>query len=361
MFGSNWQDFFAVLSHNCHYHRLLHLHGQKFMLASNVLESIESISAFFPLPELCNFASSSFTILHIEDENLYQELEKVPESFLWRDEPFLGELFQASALVGAIIYKRLPSETGYMVLRPVGERAILIVTTKHTPKNVYVLLRVIREITYRSMENRGAISLHAAGFHWQNRGFLVIGPGGSGKTTFLFHALEEEGASYVGNDHIFLMQDPWWMGTFPLVVRCGQAMLAANPRLRFLTSEPPRSQKYELLPSFLSQVFGCVLEREARIHVILIPNFCPSLSSLSFKKMTREQIIELMLAETYTPEDPWFRRPWIEPRLLPKELLCQRVITMIQALVESVPIIRFSFGANISAQSSICEQILSLT
>jgi hypothetical protein len=59
-------------------------------------------------------------------------------------------------------------------------------------------------LAYLLLENRlqrlGYVTLHAAGACWQDRGVLLLGTPGAGKTTMLLRLCRDHGASMIGND-----------------------------------------------------------------------------------------------------------------------------------------------------------------
>jgi len=59
-------------------------------------------------------------------------------------------------------------------------------------------------LAYLVLENRlqrsGYVTLHAAGACWADRGVLLLGTPGAGKTTMLLRLCRDHGASMIGND-----------------------------------------------------------------------------------------------------------------------------------------------------------------
>ncbi len=85
--------------------------------------------------------------------------------------------------------------------RLVGRRAVL-------PRGPGSLGEVSEEgllyLAYLVLENRlqrsGFVTLHAAGASWQDRGVLLLGTPGAGKTTTLLRLCRDHGAAMIGND-----------------------------------------------------------------------------------------------------------------------------------------------------------------
>jgi hypothetical protein len=254
------------------------LEGDLFVCAASTADPITRMANFFPIEhqlEVNVLPDHRWEIFQLEDEQIATCFDNwastvEPE---WNDEPFLGERFLAYTIVGPTgetlsLFHNMPEETGYWVIRL--KKRVLILTTSHTLQCDRLLLRVVREMMYRLWENHGGIALHAAALQWKERGLLLVGPHGAGKTTLLLHLLAWQRTAYIGNDHIFVscpsegQSSPLIRGGLPLVVRCGQEMLAAKPYLQPLASGDLIAGKHEVMPKALIQALGCRFLRKRR-------------------------------------------------------------------------------------------------
>lgn len=68
-------------------------------------------------------------------------------------------------------------------------------------------IRVIRDIVKSLVEEQGAVMIHAAAFKKNNRGIILIGGKGSGKTTISLKFLYEHGFTEVSRDRIILKKE----------------------------------------------------------------------------------------------------------------------------------------------------------
>ncbi len=340
-----------------------------FVCAASTPEPLARIADFFSSETQAATQVPAWTLFQCEDEQAVISLNQWAETVSpqWDDEPFLGERFLAyTAFLSTgqtlALFHQVPAKTGYWVIR--RARQIFILTTAYTRHCSRLLLRVLREILYRSWENRGGIALHAAALQWQEQGVLLVGPHGAGKTTLLLDLLREPQTAYIGNDHVFIacppdgQGPPRILGGLPLVIRCGQEMLAARPYLQSFVSAEHSEEKREVTPRALMQALGCRFQGQAPLHALLFPVFSPQTHGVDLTDTSPEQARVLLQQEAYTPTDEQWRRPWILPRDQTEEMLARQGKALINHLVQIRPLLQVRFGPTIPQGSTQQEHFL---
>jgi hypothetical protein len=346
------------LHKKCCWQTSLSLAQDHFVCAASTPEPLARLADFFSSDMQATTQVPAWTLFQCEDEQAVTSLNQWAEtaSPTWDDEPFLGERFLAyTALLSAeqtlALFHQIPEKTGYWVIR--RARQIGILTTAHTRYCSRLLLRVLREILYRSWENRGGIALHAAALQWQEHGVLLVGPHGAGKTTLLLDLLRWQQTAYIGNDHVFIacppdgQGQPQILGGLPLVIRCGQEMLAAKPYLHSFASAERSEEKREITPRALLQALGCRFQGHAPLRALLFPVFSPQTHGVDLTNVSPEQARMLLQQEVYTPTDEQWRRPWILSRDQTEEVLEKQVEALITHLVQILPLLQVRFGPTV--------------
>jgi hypothetical protein len=87
-------------------------------------------------------------------------------------------------------------EVGY------ASRTVTVLTEPGTADGRISLMRVVRELSMNRAQRRGGLLLHAAAMAIGDRGIVITGPKGAGKTSLLIHALRARSARYVSNDRV---------------------------------------------------------------------------------------------------------------------------------------------------------------
>lgn len=84
-------------------------------------------------------------------------------------------------------------------------------------ESLYNSARLIRSCLIFESLNEGWIQLHASCFRFQDKGFIILGNKGCGKTTFLLKALLKLKGSFVSNDRILIktIGDEIWAQGLP--------------------------------------------------------------------------------------------------------------------------------------------------
>ena len=83
-----------------------------------------------------------------------------------------------------------------------ASRAVTLLTEPGNVDGRIALMRIVRELSMNRAQRRGGLLLHAAAMAVGDRGIVITGPKGAGKTSLLIHALRARSARYVSNDRV---------------------------------------------------------------------------------------------------------------------------------------------------------------
>lgn len=81
-----------------------------------------------------------------------------------------------------------------------GARSSLVVLAADGEVSAEELLYLAYLVLENQLQRSGFVTLHAAGACWQDRGVLLLGTQGAGKTTTLLRLCRDHGAAMIGND-----------------------------------------------------------------------------------------------------------------------------------------------------------------
>jgi energy-coupling factor transporter ATP-binding protein EcfA2 len=353
------------------------VHGIRFLCASDIPASLHRLEQYIPLQESPKAnIQATMRLYHRHDTSLLDYLEHLATSFLVTRniETFKGVWHKeyctkAGGASNIYIYRPL-NEDIYIVVRE--NNCVILVTDYRTEQPERFLLRLLREIVYRMLEDNGAVAFHAALAVVEEEGILIVGPSGSGKTTLLIALLEHMNAAYVTNDRAILLPHKLECGFFPLPMRVGLGTAVNSNSLdRFLTEnfaslQRPQSvsstqvvkykdsphieqgnfQKLELDPEEITNCFKVKRRMDCQLSLIVVPQIKKNSCDPQFVKMTPFEINKILNEERCTPDDPLWVHPWIQPRKNSRKNLRANAIIRIQSVSEKIPAVRFVFGTN---------------
>ena len=81
-------------------------------------------------------------------------------------------------------------------------RSVTLLTEPGNADGRIAFMRVVRELAVNRAQRRGGLVLHAAALAVGDRGIVITGPKGAGKTSLLIHVLRARCARYVSNDRV---------------------------------------------------------------------------------------------------------------------------------------------------------------
>ncbi len=112
-------------------------------------------------------------------------------------------------------------------------RSVAILSMENNRHARTALMRVVRELAMNYARCEGGLLLHAAALTLGDRGVLIAGEKGAGKTSLLLYLLRETGAVYVSNDRV-LLPTPTARGVrgMPTIVTVRRETVALLPDLQ---------------------------------------------------------------------------------------------------------------------------------
>jgi len=232
------------------------------------------------------------------------------------------------------------NEAGWKVIKIVCEGDILILTCGLTCDPEKHLLRVVREVLYRSLENYGGITLHAAAISIYSKGFIIIGPSGAGKTSLLGRLVDYYKCDFITNDRVILLNinDNIIIYHLPLSIRFGLGYALANPKLRayLYSGTLSRKREYsaqdinlaqsnaeeswgarkklELTPREFTRIFNVKNRYCVPLKGVLFPQLYKDKEIFHIEEITPEKAMEITQAELLTPYDQTWPEPWLVKR-----------------------------------------------
>lgn len=195
------------------------------------------------------------------------------------------------------------------------------------------LIRVIREILIRKLETDGYFYMHGTGIEIYDKGILLLGNSGSGKTTFATRLNEiQTPQKYVSNDRVFLKDDEICYFPLPIVYAMGTVKSSENLDTYFMKSnalEKRRGGNYILSKSNtkcdipltdINAIFPHIKNVSSlNIDTVIFPKIKGD--SVRVNELDESEIIKRLNDSNFTPEDTESKR---------KEWLVQRDISLEQ-------------------------------
>lgn len=239
------------------------------------------------------------------------------------------------------------------------------------------LIYLIREIYVRLEENNKSLFIHGNGIKIDNKGVIIMGGSGSGKTTFMLKLFEsdEKSLEYLSNDRIFLTQnDNIEYFPIPLILASGtaknirpiftylknkQSLYDSSFKNNMLYSEK-NNIKFELFKKYIPEIFpNCKLVEKSNIDVIIMPKMNFDIDDISVRQVCD-------YAETmpmcFTPTDSESqRKPWIMERDNSDEILKKQSIKKLKEKTNQGIVYKVNYNPNMDSiilRHKISEKVL---
>lgn len=225
-------------------------------------------------------------------------------------------------------------------------------------------LYVIRELIYRECENSGSICLHAASCRIENKGIILVGAPGAGKTGLLLALVEENNAIFISNDRI-LIDHNLRLTSIPMPIRisvesikssrvlhnfimnnskmlCRKQNIQIEEIARF--DSKSNKDKIELSPLEISKCFSTNCLNTSSLDAIIIPEFNSQHGDfIEISTIDKEVAKNYLRQNCYTPQDPL----WIEPWFGRKEIAKDLIFSKLDRILAAVPIYKIKFGVGV--------------
>ena len=235
------------------------------------------------------------------------------------------------------------------------------------------LIRIIRELLIRSLEDKGYFYMHGTGIEIYGKGILLLGGSGSGKTTFATRLNEiETPQKYLSNDRIFLRQDE--MKYFPLPIIYAMGTVKSNSNLdsyfeRTHALENRRGGNYVLARSNvkcdipltdISTIFPHIQNVSSmKVDTIIFPSM--NNGSVRVKELDEKEIIEKLNGSNFTPEDrESLRREWLLKRNISIDEIEENKRRLNEYLIRNKKIFEIEYGRESTKEEIIKELVKKL-
>lgn len=309
-----------------------------FKIRSNTTQSIENLKAYLPKHSFFNLKHNKreitiFEYTSEETEVYYQHLRSLPGKLIqtYKNSYHKQLTINKDATPNSIFCS--PADRLYFVYA-INDTIYLWLSPKGK-KNEKHLIRIIREILLRDAESKGEINLHAASFEINQKGCLIIGDSGSGKTSLLLYFLRRLNAKYLSNDRVLYCPKSGRLRTIPLAIRIApQAALSwkglkekissqenlvrkNNPAwdtIQLLNTSSDHNNKIELAPIELCTVAQSEQITQTKGYCAIFPKIVNEKKPFLIKPVTDKNIKKILMNQVYTPNDPQWIEEWIEKR-----------------------------------------------
>jgi hypothetical protein len=232
----------------------------------------------------------------------------------------------------------LPLNTrDHLVTRAGSEISVSLLPTLYEQEKQ--VLRIIREVSRRTLENAGALFFHAGCVATSRGGVMVMGPACAGKTTLLLSLLQLPDTRFLGNDRTFVWRSEgrFIAGYTPLPVRIGLGTCSTWEPLkqyirnggmlrrpgevgldnldfdRFDIASGSAQPKLEVEPAELSEMTGVGRVSRSILKTVILPKIEPGSMTPVLRSVSARDAFDLLTQSCCTPTDDLWPSPWIEP------------------------------------------------
>ena len=221
-----------------------------------------------------------------------------------------------------------------------------------------MLLRVIRELLLRENENDNSTLFHGAFLNMLDKGIILPGDKGFGKTTLICKLLEYRNSKFLTNDKL-LIKNNLDVIYIPLSIRIAPGTIKGNDKIKnylnnnkLIRKENDNiivdDSKYAFTSYEISKVFGCNLISNSIIDVIIIPQisennkaYITRLDYLSAKKFLEPCIL--------TPNDIMWPNNWLIGKTNSNEDMIENSNVILEKLLKK-PCFLLNYGYATSSE-----------
>lgn len=131
------------------------------------------------------------------------------------------------------------------------------------------LVKIIRFLLLQDYEsNEGFIRAHCASIYWEDKGILLIGGKGAGKTSFFINSLRNENVKMITNDKALIDLKSRVYG-LPYAVSIDKKSIKDIPEISYLSKRITDKKKYLYWPNEFSNFFNNKIITSHKIDYIL--------------------------------------------------------------------------------------------
>jgi hypothetical protein len=169
--------------------------------------------------------------------------------------------------------------------------------------------RLVRQAMTAQLLAAGMVYAHAAAFTYGERGILIAGNRGRGKTTTLLSSLHHLGGNYSTNDRLMLHATgeclhgyPW-----PMPLRAGIGTLTALPHLRHLVPQQQQTLPAEQRWTFPTKTVveppafpalmrpGATVARDLSVSMMLWPHLDPARTEVHVERVDPDEVKDTLI------------------------------------------------------------------
>lgn len=230
---------------------------------------------------------------------------------------------------------------------------------------------IIREIVHRNTEDRGGIMLHSACLSFDNdRGMLILGGKGAGKTTLATTLLEYNDYYFTSNERMLVRKEDKKALSIHYPLRFGIRNVINNTVLYqyILKNYNKLTRKQNVTLEMIEEynknkelkennIYKIELEIEEYLEcfnkkyrpivepvILIVPEISSEFDGYNIKILNKEEIYNVIKEQCYTPYDKTWIEPWIEKRMKSNEDIEISANKLITDIANKVMGIKIKFG-----------------
>lgn len=239
--------------------------------------------------------------------------------------------------------------------------------TNGSSKSFKNLIRIIRELLIRELESMGYFYMHGTGIEIYDKGILLLGGSGSGKTTFAtkLNGIDSP-QKFLSNDRVFVKKDKMLYYPLPIVYAMGTAKNDASLDRYFRETnalEIRRGGNYEIaspttkcdIPLLdIEEIFPHISSTSSLdIDVVIFPKLS---STIGIRELSSFEKNQRLNENNFTPNDiENERREWLKNRIISLEQIKENKKKQNRFLIQNKPIVEMSYTVDSTKEEIIKE------
>lgn len=257
----------------------------------------------------------------------------------------------------------MDSKKGNMSAKHV--KGFYVVVGAENQNTKYAPYTLILELISRYHEENNHIIFHSTGFTLGDKGIIVIGESGSGKTTFLSKLFDTNNdISFLSNDRVYVGDNKMYY--FPIEIILSMGTVKNNDRLKnyFIEhkvtegwlgkplEETMAKDKCGVKPRTFCQMNDMQYIPESNLDLIVFPQIdLENKDIIEVKILNKEEIIKRLKLSCYTPHDKEAHRDmWVDKGNMTTEELEAMSSDVILDIANSTCCISCRYGYNVTGE-----------
>lgn len=331
-----------------------------FHFYSDKLESVHEIEHYIPITPSTN-VTEHFDIRFFVDKDKEESIRNI----CLRSDDIVFSKPEFSYRTIKIEDERLyASDCGFLGSEHsiiVSENRIAIIGSKESVDILRMPLRIVREVFLRSLENNGGCFAHGAAvaFNEGEKGVVIVGNNGTGKTSIMWNLIQHKGVEYIANDRCILqvVGEKIKIYGWPLAIRLGIGTLGSLGKQNGLTTKGFRREqapglwnqrinteidainnwgnkdKLELTPREIHDLKGTINRGWTTVDSIIYPNLQIGGGDIKLVPVENEDFINSVLKQNLRePVDEDYLRGFLDIRKVDDLFLINKTKSLIKHL-----------------------------